>query len=228
MSSVSVQTIHEKVLKPFQKHRQLSIRESELLILELLELLCDTALEDELSLKYIARFLTPETYSDLVEERNINNRCGYPLCTKSPERSRIKTNNAKIENFLLENNPYAYLSMYCNKFHFRCSQFYQLQLSDEALFTRVGIHLIVDTIPKQGEENTVTLFEELLRERATNEDIKSLISSLKKLGLQGHEGDANKENEDEILEQELSKWLGEINIVENENPDVLGDLTRED
>lgn len=240
---VTIKDIEATVLAPFQKHRQLSIKESETLTLELLALLCDDGVDHGNTLKYIVRLITPDTYDDLIEERNLNDLCGYPLCNRPPERNTHQKENIVhhgnagvmasqqhdeiIKKFLWENNPYAYLSKFCSKFHFRCSQFYEVQLNDDALFSRTGIHLITDTL-KQGDDEAynVTLFEDLLREKSSEEDIKSLIVGLKKLGL--HSGsEENGDSEDKLLEDELSKWLSEIKIVENENPPLLGDLVKE-
>lgn len=216
------------MLKPFQQHRQLSIREGEVLSLEVLTLLCDDYCEDEETLKYLARLLTPEIYADLVDERNLNHRCGYPLCDGAPERIRDPFSIDQVtKQFLWENNPYAYLSKYCNKFHFRCSQFYQVQLSEEAMFARTGAHLIEDTVDMkktQDDKFNVTLFEELLREKASEEDIKSLVAGLKRLGL---DTSATEEEGDEQLEVDLTKWLEQIKIVENSDPPFLGDLVKD-
>lgn len=216
------------VLKPFQQHRQLSIREGEVVSLEILTLLCDDYCEDEATLKYLARLMTPEIYTDLVDERNLNHRCGYPLCSGAPERIRDPFSLDQVtKRFLWENNPYAYLSKYCNKFHFRCSQFYQVQLSEEAIFSRTGVHLIHDTEnmkKSQDDKFNVTLFEELLREKASEEDIKSLVAGLKRLGL---DTSNDEEENDEQLEVDLTKWLEQIRIVENADPPMLGDLVKD-
>ena len=224
---ISKQDVCE-MLRPFQKHRQLSIREGEVISLEILTLLCDDYCGDEGTLKYLARLMTPELYADLVDERNLNQRCGYPLCSGAPERIRDPFSVDQVtKQFLWENNPYAYLSKYCNKFHFRCSQFFQVQLSEEAIFARTGVQLLEDTQEMrqtQDDKFNVTLFEELLREKASEEDIKSLVAGLKRLGL-----DASQDGEDgdEQLEVDLSKWLEQIKIVENKDPPMLGDLVKD-
>ncbi|SMN21701.1 similar to Saccharomyces cerevisiae YER139C RTR1 CTD phosphatase [Maudiozyma saulgeensis] len=247
---VSLKNIQDEVLKPFQNHRQLSIKESETLTLDLLALLCDDEIENGNTLKYLAKLITPTTYDDLIEERNLNHLCGYPLCNRPPERNvhhsestlhhgntgvmSSHQNDAIIKRFLWENNPYAYLSKFCSKFHFRCSQFYQVQLDENALFSRTGIHLINDTLKnKENNENEnentayqVTLFEDLLREKSTEEDVKSLIIGLKKLGLHNSSGETEL-SEDKLLEDELSQWLSDIKIVENNNPPLMGDLEKE-
>ena len=252
--SISTETINEKVLSNFQKHRQLTMRESEFLTLELLTLLCDSHVSDPKTLKYLARFLTPEAYDDLIEERNINNLCGYPLCKSPPERNKNEKSHyssksdvahsytvshqhdAIIQRFLWENNPYAYLSKYCSKIHYRSSQLYQIQLSDEALFARTGIHLLNDTLKQDqsnGNENeySIMLYEDLLREKTESDshetDIKAVIKGIKRLGFQessdSHGNGIQNSEESRILEEQLSKWLEDIKIVEDQNPSIIGD-----
>lgn len=226
----SIQSVQETVLKPYQQHKQLSVREAELISLELIGILCDSNCQDEATLQYLSRFFTPQLYQDLIDERNLNKRCGYPLCGKAPERIRdpfALDDNTK--RFLWENNPYAYLSIYCSKFHFRCSQFYQVQLSDESLFARTGIHLF-----NQSDENakcstekySSTLFEQLLREKASDDDVKSLIAGLKKLGIKNDNEDGA-DDSDLQFETDLSKWLSEIQLVEHEKPALWGDYEKD-
>lgn len=226
----TIEDIQSTALRPFQNHRQLSMREAEAISLELVGMLCDSHCANEETLKYVARFLTHDTYQDILDERNLNKMCGYPICVKSPERVRDPFSvSDNTKRFLLENNPYAYLSTYCSKFHFRCSQFYLVQLSDEALFARVGVHLIEQSPEDQlkvQEKYAVTLFEELLREKASEEDVKSLVMGLKRLGIQSV--DAESPEGDQQMQDELSKWLLDIKIVENNEPSILGDLTKED
>lgn len=225
---ITISDIQDVVLKPFQNHRQLSMREAEAISLELIEILCDSACKDEETLKYMARFLTQDSYQDLLDERNLNRMCGYPMCGQSPERVRDPFSvKDSTKQFLWDNNPYAYLSTYCSKFHFRCSQFYRVQLSEEALFARTGVHLIEQSENERQSADSkysVTLFEELLRQKTSEEDVKSLVAGLKKLGLQN--GDSELAENDQQTQDDLSKWLSDIKIVETEEPSLLGDFTK--
>lgn len=223
----TIRSIQEGVLKPFQRHKQLTVKEAEEISLGIIDALCDSYCEDESTLEYLSMFLTPQLYHDLLDERNLNKLCGYPMCSKSPERIRdpfgVDDNTKK---FLWENNPYAYLSIYCSKFHFRCSQFFQVQLSDESLFVRTGIHLINQPSEEQQrfrENYCVTLFENLLREKASKDDMKSLVAGLRRLGIK-NENEGETQNGDDQFETDLSKWLSDIKIVEHEEPKLLGDL----
>lgn len=222
--SVSIETIQNDILQPYQKHRQLSIKESEHILLDLISLLCDTNLKDKETLKYLAKLITTDTYLSIIDERNMNKVCGYPLCNKSPERVRdMFSMDEATRRFMIEDNPYWYLSRFCSKLHYRCSQFYQLQLSNDALFSRIGIHLIDDTIVENSMENDkkykLTLLEDLLVQKATEDDIKSVISDLKKLDIK-----ETKQDTEAISADSLSKWLDEIKIEENSNPSIHGDF----
>lgn len=227
---VSINIIQERVLNSHQNHRQLSIHESEMLVLDLIELLCDTCCQDENTLRYLAKLITPSNYHELIIERNLVHKCGYPLCNRSPERNRDPYSvNSKTNKFLNDNNPYDYLSKFCSRDHYKCSQFYQIQLSDDELFSRTAIHLITDTLNNNkntNEQYNVILFEDLAKEKAsdvTDDDIKFVISNLKRLDIY----DGENPQEEKQLEKELSKWLSDIKIVENEKPHILGDLLKE-
>lgn len=229
--SVTIDQIEREALASHQKHRQLTMREAETIGLVLVELLCDDSCSDEATLKYLARLLTPQLYRDIVDERNLNRRCGYLLCSDPPERIRDPfAMDTVTRKFMWENNPYVYLSQYCSKYHFRCSQFYEVQLSDDPLFTRTGVHLVRDPLRDEQDKYTVRLFEELVRERATAEDIKALVTGVSRLQLKNGDGASGRPSSDSIstssisVSDELSNWLAEVKIVEHSEPHILGDL----
>ncbi|CAR29365.1 hypothetical protein ZYGR_0AD00450 [Zygosaccharomyces rouxii] len=226
----TVKSVQEEILKPLQRHKQLTVKEAEEISLGLIDTLCDSYCQDEATLQYLSMFFTPQLYQDLLDERNLNKWCGYPMCSRSPERIRDPFEvDDNTKRFLWENNPYAYLSIYCSKFHFRCSQFYQVQLSDESLFARTGIHLINQSsseLERLNEKYGVTLFEQLLREKASEDDMKSLVAGLRRLGIK-NDNDNGTEKGDDQFETDLSKWLSDIKIVEHEEPELLGDLEKD-
>lgn len=233
----SIQDLQKIVLTPFQKHRQLSMREAQSLTLEILSTLCDGRVSDEDTLRWLAKFMTPESYMDLMDERNLNKLCGYPMCQHSPERERDPFEmSPETKQFMWENNPYAYLSRFCSKFHFRCSQFYQVQLSDDALFSRTGIHLINDTLHINDNivfKYNIQLMEALLRNKATDEEIKNIVLGVGKLELgtngapgTNKEGGRNSEIANVTSPEDLSKWLQDFKIIENDKPSIIDDYLR--
>ncbi|SCW04338.1 LAFE_0H11342g1_1 [Lachancea fermentati] len=220
----TIDDIKVHILKPYQDHRQLTIKEGEQISLELLDYLCQSFCKDLATLRYLANFFTKETYQDLIDERNLNKRCGYPMCNQSQGRIRDPYGgNSFATKFLQQNNPYAYLSSYCGKFHYRCSQFYQVQLSEEALFGRVGVHLD-DYHPKDDRwKSKITLLEDIIGEKRSNEDdLLNVIHGIDQLNI----GQNNQESRKE-LENDLSEWLSQVKIVENESPHILGDDGKE-
>lgn len=206
----TVDEIKNEVLSPYMSHRQLSMKEAESLTLSLLELLTVTDIKDPATMKYLARFLTKQSYSELIQERNIVKRCGYPLCQKSQGRIRDPFIDQKVATFLRQNNPYAYLSEYCSKAHFRCSQFFHFQLTEDSLFTRVGVHLD-DYQPAID----IQLLEEMI---AKESDVKQMIKGISDLNLAAEE--------DEI-EKDISDMLADIKIVENPKPSIIGDFGKD-
>ncbi|SCU81548.1 LAFA_0C05710g1_1 [Lachancea sp. 'fantastica'] len=225
----SIEDIKRLVLKPFQNHRQLSIKEADTISLEVLDLLSQSDCKDRQTLEYLANFLTIETYHDLIEERNLNKKCGYPTCTRSQNRVRDPYGgNTIATRFLQENNPYAYLSHYCSKFHYRCSQFYEVQLTDEALFVRIGVHLddeVQGNSPPKLQK--ISLLEELIQgEDLAQEDLISIVSGIGQLHIKSDEALGGDDKEE--LEKDLSEWLSEVKIVENKDPHPMGDLFKDE
>ncbi|KAK5781112.1 RNA polymerase II subunit B1 CTD phosphatase RTR1 PWA37_002039 [Arxiozyma heterogenica] len=225
-----IKDLQETVLTPYQKHRQLSMKEAQSITLDILSILCDGQVKDEDTLKWLARFMTSDTYSDLMDERNLNKLCGYPMCHASPERERDPFEMSKLtKQFLWENNPYAYLSRFCSKYHFRCSQFYQVQLSDDALFSRTGIHLINNSMPTNiimNEKYNVELMEAMLRNKATEDEFKNIILGVKKLEIDGPDKVTNDTNTNPTPE-DLTKWFEDFKIIENEKPTIIDDYLKD-
>ncbi|CAL9733567.1 RNA polymerase II subunit B1 CTD phosphatase Rtr1p [Monosporozyma servazzii] len=239
MSSINkynIQDIQKEVLTPYQKHRQLSMKEAQSISLDILTLLCDAQISDEDTLKWLARLMTPETYMDLMDERNLNKLCGYPMCQHPPERERDPFSMSETtKKFLWENNPYAYLSRFCSKFHFRCSQFYQVQLSEDALFSRTGIHLINDTLQTDNSINEkygIELMEVLLRNKATEEEIKNIVLGVNKLDLATGDTEYTEESRNGEIRnvtspEDLSQWLQDFKIIENDKPSIIDDYLKD-
>lgn len=198
----TVEYIKLNVLGPYQSHKQLSFKEANFLSLELIDLLSQTECKDISTLKFVSRFFTKAVYGDLIDERNINKKCGYPLCDQRQGRVRDLYENSLVSDFLRQNSPYKYLTSFCSKYHFKCSQFYQVQLSDEGLFGRVGVHL--DGF--QGK-NVIVLEEA----SATNVDMKSIIRDLETLYIAGKSPDSS-----DGLQKDFIEWVDNMKIVENE------------
>lgn len=179
--------LHEGNLTPFEALN---------LTIKLIDILSETNC-DEYFLKLISRFLTRQSYEELITERNINCLCGYPLCDKPPGRIRdVYSEGSKISQSMM---PYSYLQSYCCKRHYQCSEFYMTQLSDEAIFARENIGT-VEFGKMNKYEGGIKLLEEIL---SSKDSFNDLVNQIDNLNL----------NKNEIAMDEL---LADIKIIENE------------
>lgn len=187
---------HPDTLMPTEASRlSLSIIE------ELSEDVCD-----KFFLKFISRFLTKDSYSEILQERNINKICAYPMCCEAPGRIKDHYSKSYQKSKML---PYAYLNLYCSRLHYQCSEFYKTQLSDEAVFARKNI--TVEPYGVMKYEVNITLLDEVY-DKYLNSD-SSIIDIIKDLDTMTIT-DA-KESKDEMMEN-MNQMLQDIKIVEKE------------
>lgn len=85
------------------------------------------------ALKFLTRFLTPREYDELVEERTVLSRCGYPTCTFLLRDVRGNIRSPQNQTVLAWQHHFCQLSCY------QASQFYREQLSNEPLVTRKNV-----------------------------------------------------------------------------------------
>lgn len=228
-------------LAPFANKELLSPIEASRLLLVITELLIDHNVDIPL-LKFLSRFLTQESYDDIVEERNIEHQCGYIICNNTPKQQvrRLSSNSNGTTScmdgetkFQIYNRkpsiilPNTYLSQYCCKDHYQASLFYRNQLSSEAVFARKNITLVPpfsDNLPASWFENGITCLEEVL---AKHRELKNQGKSLLEV-VQMMSGLSVEDNEDTT---ELIKLIEDFEIVErvgDENGDDLALIDDED
>lgn len=225
----------------------LSPGEASRLLLLITELLLDHFVDLQL-LKFLSRFLTPQIYDEIIEERNIEHQCGYITCNKSPKQnvrrlSVISNGSAStlpafaspgasatsMTKYQIYNRkpsmilPNTYLSQYCCKEHYQASLFYRNQLSLEAVFARKDI-MVAPPFPaiRSWYENTITCLEEVLaKHRELKEQGKTLgevITMMNGLSVSEDDKDTN----------ELIKLIEDFEIVEKEGGVHGDDLDSED
>ncbi|CCF57249.1 hypothetical protein KAFR_0C02560 [Kazachstania africana CBS 2517] len=167
----SICDINEYVMKPHQLHERLSIKEWEHINNDIVILLASSFCLDENTLKYVCKFITLDTYRNLIHARNINGRCAYPMC-----QSHINT--ASTMSYSTVDN----ISQYCNDFHFDCSQFLLTQINKTPLYERVDLHMFKTYNTGEQQENhkisDVTLLEELIRNKSTDNDIFDMLKEI--------------------------------------------------
>ncbi|KAJ1721658.1 hypothetical protein LPJ53_003847 [Coemansia erecta] len=133
--------------KEAQQRRRSVVKESvrtraqyEGLSLRWQEKLSDPVSED--LLVQAARYITPDDYDSIIEERLAGNLCAYPLCDRKPRKDlqRFHISLAKRKVFDQEE-----LQQYCCNQCMVGSRFYKQQLSDETLYMR-GRNFKIDII----------------------------------------------------------------------------------
>ncbi len=182
--------------------------EASRLSLALVEVLSEDVC-DKFFLKFISRFLTKDSYSEILQERNINKVCAYPMCCESPGRIKDHYSKSFQKSKML---PYAYLNLYCSKTHYQCSEFYKTQLSDEAVFARKDI-----TVKPYGSmkyEVNITLLDEVYEKYNQRHDnsqsIMEIIKNLDSMSIND-----TKQSKDEMMDS-MNQMLQDIKIVEKE------------
>jgi Rtr1/RPAP2 family len=88
---------------------------------------------DKATMIEAARYIQPAGYEDVIEERNIEDWCGYPMC--SNERQIM---NSKYKISLSERKVFdqTELSTFCSTDCLQRSRFYAAQLSDIPVWSR--------------------------------------------------------------------------------------------
>lgn len=120
-------------------------------------LLLFTGAVDIYFLKLAARFLTPETYDEIVYERNIEHMCGYPLCQNIPTKADGRPKICPNQKIIQLGDPD--LIKFCCKSHAKASRFYSQQLSYEPVFMRMDISYL--PYGKLTFESQTAVFEEI-------------------------------------------------------------------
>lgn len=130
----------EALVQPYQPAGPLAMTPAD--ALRLLLTLVETLSEQHVShdaARYLARFLTPEEYANVVQERTINHVCGYFCCDNAPrDRHNVPQIHFRRPLMVL---PYTYYLSYCCRLHYQLSAFYERQLLPEALFARPALVL---------------------------------------------------------------------------------------
>ncbi|KAI7905605.1 Rtr1/RPAP2 family-domain-containing protein [Cokeromyces recurvatus] len=83
-------------------------------------------------LQRAATYLQPKTYAEVIEERVVQEWCGYPLCNQTPktlQKYKISISQRKVYD-------QSELANYCSDACFHKSKYYNMQLSEEPVWFR--------------------------------------------------------------------------------------------
>ncbi|AJU89261.1 BFH_collapsed_G0009280.mRNA.1.CDS.1 [Saccharomyces cerevisiae] len=167
MQIITTTFIQNVILGSHQLHEQLSIVEARMIESAIVSMLTESFCENEQTLKYLARLLSPMSYMDVINARRGKKICGYPLCYKSAAEN-------SSDGFFIH-------SMYCNNYHSKCSLYLMRQLSQTPLHERRGVHLTSYINLEFDDIYSVSLLEELVGSEVPIDTVKSLITSFKDL-----------------------------------------------
>lgn len=174
MSVVTVSRVKEVISPPVKG--LLSPLQANNIVLRLLIICIDPV--DAPSLKLLSRFFTPQDYDDLVGERTITSRCGYPTCSNVLRDAKGKVRNPANQTVMPWQHSFCQLKCY------QASQFYREQLKYDYLVTRKDVAFI-----EPGEmsyEQEIMLLPEVLvvakeRNKSVSETVVELIKDHRKL-----------------------------------------------
>lgn len=129
----------------------------------------------------------PSDYDDLIEERNIVHKCGYPLC---PLQNKLQPTKAKFRVLdkgrrIVETKQ---LERFCSDECARRGLWIRVQLNEEPAWLRVGED---GQVGQGGAEYKITLLEEEkgkqreARDNAFKGEVRKLVDQLQDIGISG-------------------------------------------
>ncbi|KAF8441879.1 Rtr1/RPAP2 family-domain-containing protein [Terfezia claveryi] len=129
----------------------------------------------------------PSDYDDLIEERNIVHKCGYPLC---PLQNKLQPTKAKFRVLdkgrrIVETKQ---LERFCSDECARRGLWIRVQLNEEPAWLRVGED---GQVGPGGAEYKITLLEEEkgkqreARDNAFKGEVRKLVDQLQDMGISG-------------------------------------------
>jgi hypothetical protein len=83
-----------------------------------------------------ARFLRPQDYQDVIIERSLGKWCGYPICGKKLEVTKLTNRNYRISLSQRKVFDVRELRHFCSSSCAMASCYFMRQLSEEPIFMR--------------------------------------------------------------------------------------------
>ncbi|CAD5122978.1 DgyrCDS11367 [Dimorphilus gyrociliatus] len=150
---------------------------------ETVERLIENPVSEEMFIE-IAKYIHPDHYEDIIEERYISKLCGYPIC-----KSFLKNIPKQKYKICTRTNTVVDITSrkrFCSDFCYEASLHYEKQIPNSSVWMREGedvkIELLsADTNPmgKPGAKVTLRLGEDIKEELEQLEKIDSKLESLK-------------------------------------------------
>ena len=183
-------------------------KDTEMLILESLEKLIDYPTqassdaahplpEDVTNLKLMLIPFQASDYDDLIEERNINRKCGYVLC---PIPNKLQGSRAKFGFIHSKGNGMEIvdrkvLERWCSPECGKRALYLKVQLAEEPAWERIGgvggNFVLFDERPDAtGQIDTTARIAENLGKLNFRDDEENLVAAMKELAVERGDGNA--------------------------------------
>lgn len=84
-------------------------------------------------LRQAAAVLQPQTYDEIVEERVVQDWCGYPLCDREPQKDQPRYRISLSQRKVFDQSE---LASYCSEACMQKSKYFRMQLSEDPVWIR--------------------------------------------------------------------------------------------
>ena len=84
-------------------------------------------------LRQATAILQPQTYDEVVEERAVQDYCGYPLCNNTPVKDQPRYRISLSQRKVFDQTE---LASYCSDNCLQKSKYFRMQLSEEPVWFR--------------------------------------------------------------------------------------------
>ncbi|KAI8142383.1 Rtr1/RPAP2 family-domain-containing protein [Fennellomyces sp. T-0311] len=84
-------------------------------------------------LRQAAAILQPQTYDEVVEERSVQDWCGYPVCDRQPQKNQPRYRISLSQRKVFDQSE---LALYCSDDCLQKSKYFRMQLSEEPVWFR--------------------------------------------------------------------------------------------
>lgn len=164
--------------------------------------------------KKALRLFQPSDFNSLIEERNINRKCGYTLCSNPNKLQNSTAKYVIVRSRGKSNDPWKYvdrklLERWCSDDCAKRALYMQVQLDDEPAWERAGgmggeIMLLEETRDAQSQANLEAQLSSNLENLTLSDGEEEFVKAMKELAIErGDRGD-----------QAASKF-GNVNVREN-------------
>ncbi|KAI9321869.1 Rtr1/RPAP2 family-domain-containing protein [Dichotomocladium elegans] len=123
-------TAKQKIIKESAEHRQ----RMQQLQFSWQEEIFSTAQVKPALLRQAAALLQPHTYDEIVEERVVQNWCGYPLCDRAPLQNTLSKYHISLSRRKVYDQ--SELASFCSEECMQKSKYFRMQLSEDPVWIR--------------------------------------------------------------------------------------------